>query len=103
VVLLNTEASIPAATPYLRHDAGMAYAKRVASGRHDMEHRDEGAAMDTGTSGVGVRLSDQDIKSVYEQLGLTTASDRAGFDSFTNQPTKVAFDVVISTTSQPFA
>lgn len=59
--------------------------------------------MDSGTSRVGVDLTDQDVKTVYEQLGLTKASDRARFNAFIPEPPKVAFDVVISTTSQPFA
>ena len=59
--------------------------------------------MDAVAPAVGVKLTDQDIKTVYEQLGLTTASDRARFNAFVPQTPKVAFDVVISTTSEPFA
>lgn len=56
-----------------------------------------------GPTSVGVSLTDTEISSVYEQLGLTTASDRARFNTFVEKPKAVvAMDVVISTTSQPF-
>lgn len=56
--------------------------------------------MDVAT--VGGSPTDHEIRQVYERLGLLSASDRARFDRFAGARPQVTFDVVISTSSQPF-
>lgn len=57
--------------------------------------------MDTITA-PDQRHSDAEIQETYEKLGLGTSRARATFVGFDPQPPRTQFDVVISTTSQPF-
>ena len=45
----------------------------------------------------------QEIESTFERLGLASQSDRSPFIETTRRPSGVVFDVVISTTSEPFS
>ena len=42
------------------------------------------------------------IESIYARMGLATAQDRAQFLIGSGAQSKLSFDVVISTSSQPF-
>lgn len=44
----------------------------------------------------------EQIESIYARLGLATASERANFLLGASRPASASFDVVISTSSQPF-
>lgn len=57
--------------------------------------------MDTTTTHEGLELTE--IRETYQQLGLATMEARAHFARFDSPAQRMHFEVVISTTSQPFA
>lgn len=50
----------------------------------------------------GTALTPAQIYSTYQRMGLATAADRAMYAAPIEPQTPVVFDVVISTTSEPF-
>lgn len=64
--------------------------------------------MTTSTANLGNDAVSEDttalelIESVYARMGLATAQDRAQFLIGSGLQPKLSFDVVISTSSQPF-